>query len=110
MDYLLAVTSSGSRRKAAFFLSFGFSIDCWQEFAEALKLHGRTHEVANTVETPHGPWSMVHGPWSMVHGPRYHVDGTIESPDGRNPRVRTVWQVDAGSDYPRFITAFQRRR
>ena len=96
MDYLLSVTSSGSRRKAAFFLSFGFSIDCWQEFTEALKLQGRTHEVANTIETPHGP--------------RYHVDGTIESPDGRNPRVRTVWQVDAGSDYPRFITAFPRRR
>ena len=29
-----------------------------------------------------------------------------ETSDGRNPCVRTVWQIDRGSDYPRFITAY----
>ena len=51
---------------------------------------------ARVVETPYGP--------------RYHVEGAIETPDGRNPRVRTVWQIDLGSNYPRFITAHPRRR
>ena len=38
-------------------------------------------------------------------GPRYHVDGIIETPDGRNPKIKTVWQVDIGSNSPRLITA-----
>ena len=95
-DYLLSTPNPGGRSKAAFFLSFGFSADSWEDLAEAVRLHGRSHEVVRTVET--------------VHGPRYCVDGVIETPDGRNPRVRTVWQVDTGSDQPRFITAFPRRR
>ena len=77
-------------------LRFGFSVASWQRFADALKLQGSAHEVATTIETSHGP--------------RYYVDGIIETPDGRNPFVRTVWQVDSGSDYPRLITAYPRRR
>ena len=90
-EYLLSTTNPGGRSKAFFFLRFGFSAGSWDVFAEALKLQGSTHEVVRTVET--------------VHGPRYYVDGIIETPDGRNPRVRTVWQVDPGSDSPRLITA-----
>ena len=44
------------------------------------------------------------------YGPRYHVDGAIERPDGRNPWVRTVWQIDLGRNYPRLITRRPRRR
>ena len=95
-DYLLSSVNPRSRAKADFFLSFGFSIDRWEEFAEALKFHVASHEVARVVET--------------AYGQRYHVDGVLETPDGRNPVVRTVWQVDLGSAYPRFITAHPRRR
>jgi hypothetical protein len=38
-------------------------------------------------------------------GPRYEVEGELETPDGRRPRVRTVWQVDEGQQAPRLITA-----
>lgn len=95
-DYLLSTTNQRGRNKAVFFLSFGFSIDESQDFAEALRLQGTGHEVVRVVENPHGP--------------RYHVDGRLETPDGRNPQVRTVWQVDVGSDYPRLITAYPIRR
>ncbi len=94
--YLLSTTNPRGRRKAAFFLRFGFSIERWQVLAAALRLQAQTHDVVTIVET--------------AHGPRYHVDGTIETPDRRNPRVRTVWQIDRGTDYPRFITAFPRKR
>ena len=94
-EYLLSTTNPSGRSKAFFFLRFGFSADSWEVFAEALKLQGSAHEVVRTVET--------------VHGPRYYVDGIIGTPDGRNPRVRTVWQVDPGSDSPRLITAHPRR-
>ena len=95
-DYLLSTTSPKGRNKAIFFLSFGFSAEHWQGFAEALRLQGVTHEVIKISET--------------VHGSRYHVEGALETPDGRNPLVRTVWQMDVGSDSPRLITAYPRRR
>ncbi len=94
--YLLSTISPRGRSKAVFFLSFGFNADHWQSFAEALRLQGVTHEVIKVAET--------------VYGQRYHVDGTLETPDGRNPQVRTVWQMDVGSDYPRLITAYPVRR
>lgn len=95
-DYLLSTTSPRGRNKAVFFLSFGFSTEHWQGFAEALRLQGTTHDVVRVSETGHGP--------------RYHVDGALETPDGRNPQVRTVWQMDVGSDIPRLITAYPLRR
>ena len=94
--YLLSHTNPRGRHRAALFLRFGFSIDRWREFAAALRLHSQSNDVVMVVET--------------IHGPRYYVDGAIETPDRRNPRVRTVWQVDHGKDYPRFITAFPRKR
>ena len=90
-DYLLSSVNPRGRAKAGFFLSFGFSVARWEELGEALRRHAASHEVARVVET--------------AYGLRYHVDGEIETPDGRNPLVRTVWQIDLGRDYPRFITA-----
>ncbi len=68
----------------------------WEELADALKQQAASHDVTRAVETSFGP--------------RYHVEGAIVSPDGRNPMVRTVWQIDLGSEIPRFITAHPRRR
>ena len=79
------------RSKAVFFSRFGFRIERWQEFAEALSVHCQQNEVLEREET--------------THGIQYAVLGAIETPDGRNPRIRTIWQVDHGTDLPRFITA-----
>ena len=95
-EYLLSTSSPGGQSKAIFFLQFGFNADSWNEFATALKLQGSTQEVVLTEETDYGT--------------RYYVDGIIETPDGRNPRVRTIWQIDTGTDYPRLITTYPRGR
>ena len=76
-------------------MSFGFSVARWEELAAALRRHAAYHAVARVLET--------------AYGPRYHIDGEIESPDGRSPLVRTVWQIDLGSQEPRFITAYPYR-
>ena len=94
-DYLLSSVSPRGRAKAGFFIRFGFSAARWEELAAALRRHAASHAVARVLETPYGP--------------RYHIDGEIESPDGRNPLVRTVWQIDGDGDYPRFITAYPYR-
>lgn len=90
-DYLLSSTNPRGKAKADFFSSFGFSLSDWEQLAEALRRHATTQAVARVVET--------------TYGPRYHVDGEMDTPDGRNPLLRTVWQIDPGTDYPRFITA-----
>ena len=95
-EYLLSTTSPGGRTKARFFLRFGFEAKRWREFADALRALGAVYEVVRAVET--------------VYGFRYNVEGAIRTPDGRDPGVVTVWQVDQGSDFPRLITAYPRRR
>ena len=39
------------------------------------------------------------------YGVRYRVNGVVETPDGRNPRVWTVWIIDNERGEPRLITA-----
>jgi hypothetical protein len=60
--------------------------------AAALLEHGQQHEVTKLKETG----------W----GPRYEIDGPLAAPDGRKPRLRTVWQMDKGAVAPRLITAY----
>jgi hypothetical protein len=42
------------------------------------------------------------------HGQKYIVEGNIETPSGKTPRVRTVWIVDRGLETPRLVTAYPR--
>jgi hypothetical protein len=90
-DYLLNPTHRFGASKARFFAEFGFTLEAWEVLAVALKKHGRDNEVAKMKETGFGP--------------RYEVEGELEAPDGRRPRIRTVWQVDTGEIRPRLITA-----
>lgn len=96
LDYLLATDHPEGGSKAEFFSRFGFSIDQWQHLADALRVHGTSHEVAEIEQTPFGM--------------KYSVDGIVETPDGRAPRIRTVWIVDKGADDTRLVTAYPLRR
>lgn len=57
--------------------------------------HGNTHAV------------LTRRPLSaLALAMRYEVERELSAPDGRRPRVRTVWQVDEGCNAPRLITAY----
>ena len=90
--YLLNPSHRYGESKARFFTGFGFYVEGWETMAVALREHGQRHEVARVKETPFGP--------------RYEVEGELLAPDGRRPRIRTVWQVDDGEIAPRLITAY----
>ena len=96
VDYLLSNSNPQGRDKARFFLRFGFGPDQWSEFAEAMKLQAATHEVTSTVATE----------FDIC----YRVDGTINTPDGRNPQISTVWQIDWDKANPRLVTAYPLNR
>lgn len=90
--YLLNPRHRYGASKARFFAEFGFTLESWEVLAEALREHGRAHAVLREKETGFGP--------------RYEVDGELAVPDGRRPRVRTVWQIEPGETAPRLITAY----
>ena len=81
-EYLLCESHPDGSSKARFFSSFGFRVENWQVIARAFRKHGVTHPVVRLVES--------------AHGTRYIVEGVLETPDGRNPRVRTVWILEKG--------------
>ncbi len=92
VNYLLNLGHRYGASKARFFSGCGFRLAEWERLAEALREHGRTHEVARERETGFGP--------------RYVVEGPLTTPSGRRPGVRTVWQFDAGAVAPRLISAY----
>ncbi len=93
-DYLLLPEHPDGGSKAEFFRRFGFLTAQWEVLAEALRRHAMTQEVISARTTPHGV--------------SYAVEGPLETPDARNPRVRAVWIVDAWdpAGAPRLITAY----
>ena len=92
LEYLLNPSHRYGAAKARFFTGFGFQAEAWGVLAEALREHGRAHDVTRTRETGFGP--------------RYAVEGELDTPAGRRPRVRTVWQMDEGAVAPRLISAY----
>ena len=93
--YLLNAGHRYGSSKARFFARFGFGLAKWEALALALQEHGQQYEVCRVTET--------------IFGPRYEVEGELRTPDGRNPRVRSVWQLDHGMVAPRLITAYPLR-
>jgi hypothetical protein len=91
-DYLLNPTHRFGASKARFFTHFGFRVEAWEQLAQALREHGQKHDVTKMRETGFGP--------------RYEVEGRLNCPNGRRPRVRSVWQLDEGAVAPRLLTAY----
>jgi hypothetical protein len=91
-DYLLSTTHPKGRHKAAFFLQFGFRADAPDAMAAALVQLAWKHDIVRVDSSPFGM--------------RYVVEGALETPDGRNPMVRTVWFVETDEVVPRFVSAY----
>jgi hypothetical protein len=95
-DYLLSLSHHDGRGKARFFASFGFSPRSWETLVEALRRHAAEHEVTRIESSPFGT--------------RYVIEGTMFTPDGRAPLMRTVWFIETGEQIPRFVTAYPLHR
>jgi hypothetical protein len=93
--YLLALEHAAGRHKALWLLAHGFRADAWGMLAAAIRHHAETHEVARVEDSPFGK--------------RYVIEGSLVTPDGRNPLVRTVWFIEEGDDRPQLVTAYPLR-
>jgi len=88
-EYLLDQQHATGGPKAKFFIARGFASDAWNLLQAALIIQGGANKVTKIVETA----------W----GTRYTVECNCPTPDGRNPCIRTVWQMEANT--PRLLTA-----
>ena len=78
--------------KAKFFEAYGFSQADWVTLQKALLDHPLIHEIAASATT--------------LHGEKYEVRCSIETPDGRDPCIVTIWIVEPSDPDPRFVTAY----
>jgi hypothetical protein len=88
-EYLLNSQHASGGPKARFFIAHGFASDAWVLLRASLRVQGRVNIVTRSVETE----------WGM----RHTVECDCPTPDGRNPGIRTVWQMESG--VPRLLTA-----
>jgi len=90
--YLLNPAHPIGGGKPGLFLRFGFSREQWTLLGDALLQHAHANSVAKVVPD--------------ADGTTYLVEGPLQTPSGRNPRLRSIWLVETGKVAPRFITAY----
>ncbi|KMO16731.1 hypothetical protein SQ03_13965 [Methylobacterium platani JCM 14648] len=90
--YLLNAESDDGAAKAALLMRFGFSPDRPLELMDALGRHPSPASWAAAFAAPHGI--------------KHYFEGPLRSPDGRDPYIRSVWQVDYDRDdrSAKFVT------
>jgi hypothetical protein len=92
-EYLLNVDHTDGGPKAQYFLARGFTLDDPRPFIEALFQHGEKETLVKTVRTD--------GATKYVH------EGPLQTPDGVNPFIRSVWRVRDGDIWKLLVTAYK---
>ena len=80
------------RSKAAFLKSVGFGPEDVFLLKEALLRLAREGVITKKL--------------SSEHGTKYLLEGDLETPTQRRIKIRTLWIVEKGGDFPRFVTAY----
>lgn len=91
-DYLLQITHKRGGTKARLLLQYGYSPDNWQQLEQDIRKFHLTAEVNIIKET--------------MYGMRYEISENLLTPINKLLLVRTIWQIDKGTDFPRLITLF----
>lgn len=89
-DYLLNLNHKRGGAKAKLLIQCGYSQKNWQQ----LEIDIRNSHLSAEVETVR----------ETMYGTRYEISAFLSTPVNRQLLVRTVWQIDKGTDFPRFIT------
>ena len=90
--YLLDDEHKDGGPKSRFFKAFGFTSQDWRALSAALINHPLRNRVRKVTST--------------VYGTKYEVVCSLQTPDGRDPCVITIWQRDGGVGDPFLVTAY----
>ena len=91
-NYLLSETHAVGKSKARFFRGIGFDETKANLLEHGLTAIAHTQDVKRVMTSPYGM--------------KYVVEGTLETPHGRNVQIVTVWIIEVGQKSPRFVTAY----
>lgn len=92
VEYLLNTKHKRGGTKARLLVEFGYSADSWQRLDADIRLFHLNAQVDTVRET--------------AYGTRYEIRAPLETPIGRSLNVRSIWQIDSGTGFPRLITLF----
>jgi Domain of unknown function (DUF6883) len=92
--YLLNASHKRGGAKARLLQTVGYRSDNPQALESDLRAQHLSLDVTRTHET--------------AYGVVYEIEGHIKTPSGKSVRFCSVWQVDTGTDVPRFITMYPR--
>src|SRR5262245_34955534 len=92
--YLLNMSHKRGAAKATLLLSVGYRYDARDELEADLRAQHLSLEVTRTHKN--------------AYGVVYEIVGPIKTPDGSRVQFCSVWQIDTGTDVPRFITMYPR--
>ena len=92
--YLLNVSHKRGGPKARLLVSLGYRSNDPQSLESDLRVQHLSLDVTRTHQN--------------AYGVVFESEGPIKTPNGRSLRFCSVWQVDTGTDVPRFITMYPR--
>ncbi len=92
--YLLNASHKRGGPKARLLLSVGYRADVPERLESDVRSQHLSLDVTRTSDN--------------AFGVVYEIEGPIKTPIGRIMRFCSVWQVDTGTDVPRFITMYPR--
>jgi hypothetical protein len=92
--YLLNMSHKRGGAKARLLLGLGYRSDTPHVLESDLRAQHLSLEVTRTHEN--------------AYGVVYEIVGPIRTPNGSRVQFCSVWQVDTGTDVPRFITMYPR--
>jgi len=90
--YLLSEIHPVGRLKARFFRGIGFEETNINSLEQGLLAIAHEQAIKSIVASPYGM--------------KYIIEGTLETPTGRNVEIVTVWVIEIGQKAPRFVTAY----
>jgi hypothetical protein len=92
--YLLNVSHNRGAAKARLLLSVGYRPDAPQTLESDLRTQ---HLSLNATRTSQNAYGVV-----------YEIEGPIKTPSGKIVRFCSIWQIDTGTEVPRFNTMYPR--
>ena len=91
IDYVLNLRHKRGGSKARLLAQFGYTVDTWQQLDADIR-----RGLATDVEIVR----------STDYGRRYEIRMTLQTPMALPLTVRTIWQIDEGTEVPRLLTLY----
>lgn len=91
-EYILSETHTVGKLKAKFFRAAGFEETNVSILKKSLLDIAHLQEVSEVATSPYGK--------------KYVIDGEILSHGSKVLKVRTIWIIESGQKFPRFVTTY----